>query len=301
MRIVTHTDLDGLISAYLICKQFGIEDPKVVTVEPGEVQDGSIKFYKDDFVCDLPQPRDEKKNPIKVKLWFDHHIDSDLKLKQEGKYVAEEKSCAQVIVDYFKMKVNKDMIKHVNRIDSADFTLENMDKEDTGFYISMALKTKDSEMDFEFFRYVLKVLIDKGYEYIQKDKVIMFRAEAKIKKLKESRKKIKKLLKIIGDIGILDMTNEPNSKDFDRFYPFVLKPDIKYLIRLQRGPFGKVRVSLSRNVFHRDKTSVSVQELAKLFGGGGHKGAGGFDSTFEDADRDVETLLEELNDAIRED
>jgi len=298
MRIVTHTDLDGLISAYLICKKFDIEKPDVITAEPGEVQTGSIKFQKDDVVCDLPQPRDKKLKPIKVKLWFDHHIDSEIKEGQEGKYDSKAKSCAQVIVDHFKIDVDKDMIAQVNRIDSADFTREDIDRENTGYFLSWAIKTKDEDMDLHFFKHTLDRLINQDYKDVLDD-VIMFRANFKIKKMKESRKRIEKILKVNGELAILDMRSEVSPKFFDRFYPFVLKPEVEFLIRIHRGPLKKVRVGLSRSPFFKTKTKVSVQELVKLFGGGGHKGAGGFDSTYDKVSKDVDELVFQLGERLR--
>ncbi len=301
MRIVTHTDFDGLISAYLVCKHLNLIDPEIAIEEPNDVQKGLIKFNRTDIVCDLPQPRDADEQAVKVELWFDHHAESNVpEAPQKGLYVPSEKSCAQVIYDYFKMKGEKEMLEQVNRIDSADFTPENIDREDTGFFLSWSLRSKDEEEDLKFFRYVLKRLLEHGYEKVMDEK-IMERAALKIDAMKKSRLRIKKIMEIKGDIGILDMRGEEDSKSFDKFYPFLLHPKIKYVIKIQRGPKNKVRIGIAKNFLLKEKTDVSVQEISALFGGGGHKNVGGFDSTFEKLDRDLENLVRELESAIKED
>ncbi|MBR9693318.1 hypothetical protein GOV07_05340, partial [Candidatus Woesearchaeota archaeon] len=90
-RIVTHTDFDGVISAFLIQQVHDIEH--VVFAEPWMLQKKSYPVRKGDVIVDLPYGEG-------CTLWFDHHATSEPD-KEKGILDTKAKSCARVIFEHY--------------------------------------------------------------------------------------------------------------------------------------------------------------------------------------------------------
>ena len=123
-RIVTHDDLDGVVSAALLSLSLGIDH--FFFTGPVSVQNGKTPTTERDVVCDLPCP-------VRVGMWFDHHSGNlqDLNLRGidpgdlPGRF-APEPSCARVIHDYFQGKVDfpefiGETVAGTDRVDSFDY------------------------------------------------------------------------------------------------------------------------------------------------------------------------------------
>ncbi|MBR9703613.1 hypothetical protein GOV10_06230, partial [Candidatus Woesearchaeota archaeon] len=98
-RIISHTDFDGLISAYLLREIFGVEE--IIFTEPWFIQQGELEVRPGDIIVDLPY--DER-----CKLWIDHHKSNlataeTLRKEQPKKVVFDEKkkSCPSLIYEHF--------------------------------------------------------------------------------------------------------------------------------------------------------------------------------------------------------
>jgi hypothetical protein len=123
-RIVTHDDLDGVVSAALLSLALDINS--FFFTGPVSIQDGRTRITEQDVVCDLPCP-------VRMGMWFDHHPGNleDLKLRGiapedvPGMFSAEP-SCARVIYGYFRDKVEfpqylEDTVAGTDRVDSFDY------------------------------------------------------------------------------------------------------------------------------------------------------------------------------------
>lgn len=123
-RIVTHDDLDGVVSAALLSLALDINS--FFFTGPVSIQDGRTRTSEQDVICDLPCP-------VRVGMWFDHHPGNleDLKLRGippedvPGKFAAEP-SCARVIYNFFRDSVDfpehlEDTVAGTDRVDSFDY------------------------------------------------------------------------------------------------------------------------------------------------------------------------------------
>lgn len=123
-RIVTHNDLDGLVSAAICSAVHGIEP--VVFAGPNQISRTGFPVTPGDVVCDLPYPGE-------CGLWFDHHEGNLEELKRLGYdparipgAFAAEKSCARVVLNHFKDDYRfpafyRETVKETDKIDSFDF------------------------------------------------------------------------------------------------------------------------------------------------------------------------------------
>jgi oligoribonuclease NrnB/cAMP/cGMP phosphodiesterase (DHH superfamily) len=124
-RILTHDDLDGVVSAAVVSLATGID--KFFFTGPVSIQQGRIPTSESDIACDLPCP-------IRVGMWFDHHPGNleDLRLREvdpetvAGRFEVQP-SCARVVYEYYKEEIDfpvfmADTVTRTDRVDSFDYS-----------------------------------------------------------------------------------------------------------------------------------------------------------------------------------
>lgn len=99
-RIITHNDMDGVVSAAICAAVFHIDD--IHFASPNTISRNEITMTQSDIVCDLPYP-------ISCGLWFDHHEGNLLDLHYRNIDIAQIAgrfaplpSCSRVVYGYFR-------------------------------------------------------------------------------------------------------------------------------------------------------------------------------------------------------
>ncbi len=93
MRLITHTDLDGVACAVLITTVEQIDQIKFI--DPGTIQAGKLTIGGDDILADLPFDK-------RAGMWFDHHESSKPKEGQEFEGMFRiAPSAARVVYEYY--------------------------------------------------------------------------------------------------------------------------------------------------------------------------------------------------------
>jgi len=123
-RIVTHEDLDGVVSAAVVSLATGIR--QFFFTGPEAIQSGRTPTAETDIICDLPCP-------IRFGMWFDHHTGNlaDVELrgldpeKIPGKF-SPNPSCARVVLEYFRGSTDfppfmERTVDRTDRVDSFDY------------------------------------------------------------------------------------------------------------------------------------------------------------------------------------
>jgi hypothetical protein len=124
-RLVTRSDMDGLLAAVLLRDLEIIDEIKFV--HPKDVQDGKIDLGPRDITTNLPYVED-------VYLSFDHHSSEIQRVddeKQNHIIDADSPSTARVVYEYFGGKqrfsdIPEDLMAAVDKADSAAFTMEDV-------------------------------------------------------------------------------------------------------------------------------------------------------------------------------
>jgi nanoRNase/pAp phosphatase (c-di-AMP/oligoRNAs hydrolase) len=124
-RLVTRSDFDGLVCAVLLKELDLIDD--ILFVHPKDMQDGKVKIGERDITTNLPYVDG-------VYLAFDHHISESIRLggKRDNHIIDSlAPSASRVVYRYFGAEerfpdISKEMIKAVDKADSADFTKDEI-------------------------------------------------------------------------------------------------------------------------------------------------------------------------------
>lgn len=144
-RIITHNDMDGVVSAAICSYVFRIKEFQFVG--PNTIIKGAIPISEQDIVCDLPYP-------LLCGLWFDHHEGNlqDLAYRNipveeiAGRFDSKD-SCSRVVYEYFSEKgvslpsYFEQTVMETDIIDSFNYrSIEEWRKETPGKLVDYSLK-----------------------------------------------------------------------------------------------------------------------------------------------------------------
>jgi oligoribonuclease NrnB/cAMP/cGMP phosphodiesterase (DHH superfamily) len=291
-RVVTHTDFDGVVSALLVRELFDVDE--VVFAEPWMLQKKEFNVRRGDVIVDLPYGEG-------CALWFDHHSTS-LVDAAKGIVDAQAKSCARVIFEHYRkehpaLERFRPLVDAADKIDSASFTREDLERPDVYGKISMSIRGDEKRKDDEFRLFLLNMLAFQTAEQAIAQPIIRKRVEEKVRQHEEWLKRIAAYVKLEGKVIFVDRTSAPD--DLPRGQPFwlyLMYPghSVYLLVDNLKWEPDKVKFSCGENIFEQ-LNAVDIGALMQRYGGGGHKVAGGCSVLRENKDDVVRQLLETLN------
>ncbi len=300
--IITHADSDGIISASLILKQLNPEyNHYVYFASPNSLRDSicySImkKKLSELYVLDLSANRESLiASAIYPKAyWIDHHIwNFNFEIPKNVVIVVDEnaESTAKVISKHFGISSN--LVEIANQIDR-----NNVRDEDAEFFRNLVggLRTFYKDMLSERLRKLVFDLATKSFEEIKNNDENRKIVEEYVNFLKKLDEEIEKNLKIV-EINNKRIAIYQSLNDFPVYY---LTNKLK---THEKAPFNYIIVMMYKRysnrlvtkVEFRTHTNENVLDMAKFFGGGGHRVASG--ATIEGYISD-EQLLEKIQNFI---
>ena len=287
-RLVTHSDFDGIVSALLLREIFPIDN--VLFAEPSSIQKGFLKTTKKDIVCDLPKGGG---------LWFDHHSEQEVDDKRECHYDLNAKSCARVIYETYKDKLNgwEQLVEEADKIDSATFTKEEYLNPNACGVISITLRTCDKEADDNFRMYVLNLLSYKTPEEVAESSMVVNRYHEKLDEWSRGEPAVEKSTVFDNEIAVVDFVCYGDKSPVWRMHKlYIDHPEVKYVMSARRLKItGDIKMSCGTNVFDDNESyRPHIGQIMKEFGGGGHKGVGGCTVEAKDYLNAIRTIKEKL-------
>jgi len=296
LRIVTHTDFDGVISALLVRELLDIDE--VVFAEPWMLQQKQFPVRKGDVIVDLPYGEG-------CSLWFDHHATEQARTETptvEGRFEPSAKSCARVIYNHYhprhpELERFRPLVEAADKIDAAELTREDLESPDVYGKLSLAIRGDDRRKDDEFRLFLLNMLAFQPAEQTIDQPIIRKRVEEKLREHEEWRRRIGEFVTLKGKVIYVDRTKAP--ADLPRGQPFwlyLMYPGHSvYLVTdsLKYEP-DKVKISSGENIFE-DLNRVDIGALMAKYGGGGHKVSGGCSAPKVEKERVVQELISALN------
>lgn len=293
-NIVSHIDYDGLISAFLITRVFGM--PKSITFTvPQMIKEGKIKVTENTIVCDLPNPKE------KTKLWFDHHkTGTEINTAYKGKFDPNAKSCAQVIFEEYKLQDYEEMVKGADKIDSASFTERDFKVPDAAGRISMCMATGHRYRDDLFKLWVIE-LLNRGIpiEEIAESNIVKETLRFKTMSIDDIYEgiEVEYVQKANTKIGVIDKAGVPKTVIYRLFLD---NKDLDYVISYSVNELDDqfYNVGIGANPFDKKRNKLNMAAIAKGYGGGGHNDVCGFKvkrADWEDVKRNVIKLLGEAS------
>lgn len=292
-RIVTHNDMDGVVSAALCSYALGIR--RVRFAGPTNITRGDIRVGEKDVVCDLPYP-------LVCGLWFDHHEGNLQELKLRGLSPEEipgrfdlRPSCSRVVWEFFLEKGVRFPAHLEHTVEQTDIvdgflyeSLEDWRRETPGKLLDNSIKASTGNLKekYAYLSRLVWLLRDHPLEEVVKVDFVRERIERY--KVEEER-----MLKLIEqdasflpfdndrELVILDLTKHNRRPWVIKQLVALLYPEALAVLELfpifDRGTkttnFG---VSMSLTVHAKDRQGKDIGEIMRQLNlGDGHKGAAG--------------------------
>ncbi|MEV4640962.1 exopolyphosphatase [Actinoplanes sp. NPDC049548] len=302
-RLVTRSDMDGLVCAVLLKFMNVIDIDDIKFVHPKDVQDGTADITERDILTNLPY------HP-KAHLVFDHHFSETL--RNEGDRPnhiinASAPSAARVVFEYYGgadrfPEVPDDLMRAVDQADSADYTIDDI-LNPTGWTLLNFIMDSRTGLgrfrefrvaNFDLMRTLIDACIQMGIEEILKmpdvaERVDMYRDSSAM-----FVEQLQRVCRMDGDVVIVDLRDEETIFAGNRFMVYALFPEARVSVHIIWG-FKKQNTVFACGKSILDRTSpVNIGEVMLRYGGGGHQAAGTCQVAHEDAERAQHEIIEAL-------
>jgi nanoRNase/pAp phosphatase (c-di-AMP/oligoRNAs hydrolase) len=301
-RLVTRSDMDGLICAVLLRELDLIDD--ILFVHPKDMQDGKVAVTARDIVTNLPYVE-------QAHLVFDHHLSETVR-NQKGlsNHVidAEAPSAARVVYRHYGGSERfspffDEMMRAVDKADSAQFTMEDVLDPQGWELLSFLMDARTGLGRFREFRISNYSLM---MDLIERCRTMSIAEILELPDVVERRDlynahadKFKQQLRdratVHGNVVVLDLRDQDPIWPGNRFMIYALYPQCNVSIHVIDG-FRKQNTSLAigKSIFNRT-SRTNVGEIALANGGGGHMNAGTCQVANEEADAIAQAIVARLN------
>lgn len=281
-RLVTRSDLDGLVSAVLLQELGMIDDIKFV--HPKDIQDGTVELSKRDITTNLPY------SP-KVHLAIDHHLSEMTRLGGDipKSYVCDPHapSAARVVYNHFGGKkafpnVPDSMMDGVDKADSAKFDRNDV-MEPAGWVLLSFLTDPRTGLgrfrEFRISNYNLMMELTKlcrthTIEQILEHPDVRERVDVYNEHAAKAREQLERCSTMHGKVVVFDPRNEPQMWPANRFMIYALFPQATVSVHVMWGLKQQNTVlAVGKSIFDRS-SKCNIGDLMLTHGGGGHTAAG---------------------------
>ncbi len=302
-RLVTRSDMDGLITAVLLKHLDLIDDIKFV--HPKDMQDGIIEITNNDMTTNLPYVEG-------VGIAFDHHLSETVRNKEIRKnhiILPDAPYAAEVVYQYyggsnvFPARFN-DMMDAANKADAAMFTKQDIIDPQGWEMLSFLMDSRTGLGRFRDFRisnYQLMMNLidackDHSIEEIMQMPDVLERVELYNRYKEEFIDQIKRCSTIHENVIVLDLREEEIIYPGNRFMIYALYPETNVSIHKMWG-FQKQNTVLAvgKSIINRS-SSANIGELMLNYNGGGHMAAG----TCQVPHHISESVLEDVIESLKE-
>ncbi|HPF59894.1 MAG TPA: exopolyphosphatase [Candidatus Competibacteraceae bacterium] len=300
-RLVTRSDMDGLVCAVLLNELKLIDDIKFV--HPKDMQDGKIEISGHDITTNLPYVPG-------VHLAFDHHSSEVLRNEEYDNHIIDPNapSAARVVFDYYGGKarfsaISDAMMIAVDKADSAQFSKEDI-LEPKGWELLSFLMDARTGLgrfhDFRISNYQLMMnLIDycrsHGIDDILELPDVQERVGIYFEHAPKAREQIQRCSTVHNNLVVLDLRNEEIIWATNRFMIYALFPETNISIHVMWG-FQKQNTVFATGKSILNRTSkTNIGELMLRYSGGGHENAGTCQIDHDKADAVLAELIAHIN------
>lgn len=282
-RLVTRSDMDGLICAVLL-KELDMID-EITFVHPKDMQDGVVETSDKDITTNLPYIEG-------VHLAFDHHESEMERLGHErpDNHIIDPKapSAARVVYNYYGGKekfshVSEEMMEAVDKADSAQFSKEDILNPQGWELLSFLMDARTGLGRFRDFRISNYQLMMELIDYCRdhhdindilalpdvKERVDLYRQHED--KFKDQ---LKRCTEVHGNLAVLDLRDEETIWPGNRFMIYALFPETNISMHVIWGKQKQNTVfAVGKSILNRT-SNTDIGKLMLNYGGGGHEAAG---------------------------
>jgi len=280
-RLVTRSDMDGLVCAVLL-KELGMLE-SIKFVHPKDVQDGKVELGPNDITTNLPYSE-------KVHLAFDHHASEITRVGTENKnqvIIASAPSAARVVYQHYGGKqafprISNELMVTVDKADSANFTMEEILHPGGWTLLSFLMDARTGLgrfKDFTVSNYDLMMALidycaDHSIEEILQLPDVKERVDLYFELEEKFKDQIKRCATVHGKLVVLDLRNEEIIYPGNRFMIYAMHPECTISMHIIWGlQKQNISFAVGKSILDRS-ASIRIGELMLKYGGGGHDAAG---------------------------
>jgi nanoRNase/pAp phosphatase (c-di-AMP/oligoRNAs hydrolase) len=302
-RLVTRSDMDGLVCATLLKEIDIIDDIKFV--HPKDMQDGSVDIGPNDITTNLPYVEG-------VHLAFDHHLSETIRNEKKDNHIIipDAPSAARVVYDYYGGKDKFDTIVHiddmmaaVDKADSAQFTIEDILNPQGWELLSFLMDARTGLGRFKEFRISNYDLMMDLIDYCRDHSIdeilelpdVQERVGLYFKYDREFKEQLLRCSKVYDNLVVLDLTGEETIYPGNRFMIYALFARCNISIHKMWG-FQKQNTvfATGKSIVNRS-SKTTVGELMLKYGGGGHEAAGTCQVAHDKSEEVLDELITQIN------
>ena len=300
-RLVTRSDMDGLVCAVLLNELKLINDIKFV--HPKDMQDGKIEISNQDITTNLPYVPG-------VYLAFDHHSSEILRNAEHDNHIIDPKapSAARVVFNYYGgltrfPNISAEMMAAVDKADAAQFSKEDILEPQGWELLSFLMDARTGLGRFRDFRvsnYQLMMnLIDycrnHGIEEILQLPDVKERVDVYFEHQLKAREQIQRCSTVYKNLVVLDLRNEETIWATNRFMIYALFPQANISIHQLWGLQRQNTVFATGKSILNRTSKTDIGELMLQYNGGGHENAGTCQIDNDQADAVLAELIACIN------
>ena len=302
-RLVTRSDMDGLVSAILLRELDMVDEIKFV--HPKDVQDGKIELTARDITTNLPYVET-------VHMCFDHHYSEMLRLDAKSpNYVIDPRapSAARVVYDFFGGRarfpeIPDEMMEAVDKSDAAQFNEDEV-LHPTGWdLLSFIMDARTGLGRFKSFRvsnYTLMMDLisycrDHSIEAILELPDVKERTDLYFQLEAPFKEQLLRCSAVHKNLVVLDLRREETIYPGNRFMLYSLYPRCTLSMHILWGIRKENTVfAVGKSILNRS-SPIKIGALMLEYGGGGHAEAGTCQVDNERSEVVKQNLIERLTD-----
>ncbi|MFP4226725.1 MAG: exopolyphosphatase [Desulfobacterales bacterium] len=302
-RLLTRSDLDGLICAVLI-KYLDIVDEIQLIDHPSQMQANEINVTERDITTNLPYVPG-------VHLAIDHHVSETLRNRKDPRHVIDPDapSAARVVYNYYGGSKTfppffDEMMTAVDKADSGQFTRDEILHPDgwpllnflvdqrTGIEDWGKFRISEQQFKLDLIDYCMEMRIQEILEVpdVKERTEIYFTYE------KQYKEQLKARASMVSNIVVLDFRDQPLMYPGNRFIVYALFPDANISLLIRRDTDkDQITFSVGKSIIN-PTSQKNIGEIMLAYGGGGHRAAGACHVVLEQADAVYQELIAALTD-----
>lgn len=301
-RLITRSDMDGLVCAVLLKHVDIIDDIKFV--HPKDMQDGIIEVGKNDITTNLPYVDG-------VYLAFDHHLSETIRNEKKENHIIipNAPSAARVVFDYYGGKEVfptsfEDMMVAVDKADAAQFSKEDVLNPQGWDYLSFLMDARTGLGRFRNFRISNYNLMMDLIDYCKDHKIdeimqlpdVVERVKLYEEQSKLFKDQIQRCSTVYDNLVVLDLRDEETIYAGNRFMIYALFPDTNISIHQIWGLKKQNTVFAVGNSIINRTSKTNIGELMLKLGGGGHENAGTCQVDNDKSEEILQDLIKQITD-----
>lgn len=300
-RLITRSDMDGLVCAVLLKDLDLIDDIKFV--HPKDMQDGKIEVTASDITTNLPYVPG-------VYLAFDHHLSETIRNVKHDNHIIhpEAPSAARVVYDYYGGKarfpnITDAMMEAVDKADAAQFSKDDILEPKDWDLLSFLMDARTGLGRFREFRvsnYQLMMDLidycrDHGIADILQLADVKERVDLYLDHAEKAKEQILRCATVHNNLVVLDLRQEETIWATNRFTIYALFPQCNISIHVMWGVQKQNTVFATGKSILDRSAKTNVGELMLQYGGGGHHAAGTCQIANDQAEATLKVIIAAIN------